>query len=114
MPADKKVDQRSLKSAIGAGVGRRRPLSARSAVRLWIEFSPEMLARARTKVAEVVLIKGRRRDLSAHGVSPGVLCFYTHDIMLSPTALPRVISFLNPGGRVVAAVESSSGAGGDG
>ncbi len=33
----------------------------------------------------------------------GILCFYTHDIMLSPIALPRAVTYLEPGGRVVAA-----------
>ena len=32
-----------------------------------------------------------------------ILCFYTHDILLSPTALPRAIGFLAPEGRVIAA-----------
>jgi ubiquinone/menaquinone biosynthesis C-methylase UbiE len=32
-----------------------------------------------------------------------LLCFYTNDILLSPTALPRTFGFLRPGARVVAA-----------
>ena len=32
-----------------------------------------------------------------------ILCFFTHDILLSPTALPRTVRYLKPGGRTVAA-----------
>ncbi len=72
-----------------------------------VELSPEMLARARAKVAEagwtnVVLIEADAETFQLTESVQGMLCFYTHDIMLSPTALPRAISFLKPGGRVVA------------
>lgn len=73
-----------------------------------VEVSPEMLARARAKVAEagwknVVLIEADAETFQLTEPVEGMLCFYTHDIMLSPTALPRAISFLKPGGRVAAA-----------
>lgn len=73
-----------------------------------VEISPDMLGRARAKVADagwtnVLLVEADAESFQLEEPIDGILCFYTHDIMLSPTALPRVIHFLRPGGRIVAA-----------
>jgi demethylmenaquinone methyltransferase/2-methoxy-6-polyprenyl-1,4-benzoquinol methylase len=73
-----------------------------------VDVSPDMLDRARGKIAEagwtnVLPVEGDAEHLPLKEPVDGVLCFYTHDIMLSPTALPRVIQSLRPEGRMVAA-----------
>lgn len=73
-----------------------------------VELSPDMLARAREKVEaagwrNVRLIEADAENFEIDGDLDGILCFYTHDIMLSPVALPRAVELLKPGGRVVAA-----------
>jgi demethylmenaquinone methyltransferase/2-methoxy-6-polyprenyl-1,4-benzoquinol methylase len=73
-----------------------------------VELSPDMLATARTKVAaagwaNVRLIEANAETFEIDQQVDAILCFYTHDIMLSPTALPRAVTYLKPGGRVVAA-----------
>lgn len=73
-----------------------------------VEVSPDMLERARDKVraagwGNVRLIEADAEHFELDGQVDGLLCFYTHDIMLSRTALPRAMQLLAPGGRVVAA-----------
>lgn len=73
-----------------------------------VEVSPDMLERARDKVraagwGNVRLIEADAEHVELDGHVDGILCFYTHDIMLSATALPRAMQFLTPGSRVVAA-----------
>lgn len=73
-----------------------------------VELSPDMLARARTRVAgagccNVQLIEANAESFELPEPVHGILCFYTHDILVSPTALRRAIGFLAPEGRVVAA-----------
>jgi len=67
-----------------------------------------MLALAGDKVEadgwkNVRLVEADAETLELDECLDGILCFYTHDIMVSPTALPRALQYLKPGGRVVAA-----------
>lgn len=73
-----------------------------------VELSPEMVVRARRRVAaagwrNVRLIEGDAESFELPEPIQGILCFFTHDILLSATALPRAIGMLSPGGAVVAA-----------
>lgn len=74
-----------------------------------IEISPHMLERAHEKTQRlgwrnVTLIEANAEDV---GLRPecldGVLCFYTHDIMGSRSALERAVRALRVGRRAVAA-----------
>jgi demethylmenaquinone methyltransferase/2-methoxy-6-polyprenyl-1,4-benzoquinol methylase len=97
---------------LGCGTGLSLPLLqaavGRSGVVYGVEISPEMLSRANAKVRaagwpNVRLLEANAESFELDDPVDGILCFYTHDIMLSPTALPRAIRHLKPGGRVVAA-----------
>lgn len=84
-----------------------------------VDVSPDMLRRARARIAaraweNVTLIESSADAVELEPESvDGVICFYTHDIMNSPAALERALAALRPGGRFVAAgVKRSSGAGG--
>ena len=74
-----------------------------------VELSPDMLARARGKVAShgwmnLTLIEANAEevDLPPESVD-AVLCFFTHDIMNSRRAVERAVSALRLGGRFVVA-----------
>jgi len=74
-----------------------------------VDVSPDMLRRARARIADrgwanVTLIESSvdAVELEPESVD-GVICFYTHDIMNSPVALEKALAALRPGGRVVAA-----------
>lgn len=104
-PGDRALD-------LGCGTGLSLPL-LREAVggsgRLYgAELSPDMLAVARAKVQSagwrnVDVIEANAETFEIDEPVDGILCFYTHDIMLSPTALPRAIRHQKRGGRVTAA-----------
>lgn len=73
-----------------------------------VEVSPEMLQIARRRVEQeglrnVMLLKASAESFQLEDPVDALLCFYTHDIMLSPTALPRAMRWLKPGARIVAA-----------
>jgi SAM-dependent methyltransferase len=73
-----------------------------------VEISPDMLRHARRRVERsgwrnVLLIERDAETFELPERVQGILCFFTHDILLSATALPRAIERLSPGGRVVAA-----------
>jgi demethylmenaquinone methyltransferase/2-methoxy-6-polyprenyl-1,4-benzoquinol methylase len=73
-----------------------------------VEVSPHMLGRACAKVADsgwtnVLLVEADAESVEIEEPLDGIVCFYTHDIMLSPIALPRLMQSLRPEGRVVAA-----------
>lgn len=103
-PGDRALD-------LGCGTGLSLPL-LRAAVGdeggvYGVELSPDMLARARRRVEEagwrnVRLYEANAETFELPEAVQGILCFYTHDILLSPIALPRAVGLLVPGGRVVA------------
>ena len=72
-----------------------------------VELSPEMLSRARQKVAAadwqtVALVQANAEELELGEKFDGILAFYTHDIMTSPIAVERAVAHLKPGGRFAA------------
>ncbi len=72
------------------------------------DASEQMLARARKRVeacgrSNVRLVQGVAEELSLDELVDAILCFYTHDIMISPAAVQRAVGALKPGGRLVAA-----------
>ena len=73
-----------------------------------VELSPQMLAKAREKVAgqgwqNVTLIEASAEQAQIPGQVDAVLFFYTHDILQSEPALRNVLSHLKPGGRIATA-----------
>ena len=80
-----------------------------------VELSPDMLARAREKIARhgwanVSLIEANAEEVDLQSESvDAVLCFYTHDIMSSERALERAVTALHVGGRFVAAGAKRAG-----
>ena len=76
-----------------------------------VELSPDMLARARERVEaagrrNVRLLEVNAEFLQLPEPVHGILCFFSHDILLSPTALPRAVGFLAAGGRIVSSRRS--------
>ena len=73
-----------------------------------VELSPDMLARARSKIARrgwrnVTLIEAAAEEAAIPGEVDAALFFFTHDIMQSEPALNNVLSHMKTGGRVAAA-----------
>jgi demethylmenaquinone methyltransferase/2-methoxy-6-polyprenyl-1,4-benzoquinol methylase len=73
-----------------------------------VDQSPEMLARARDRVARegwdnVTLVESPAAAATVDGPVDRVLVFYVHDVLRSPAALDRMLAGVRPGGRVVAA-----------
>lgn len=73
-----------------------------------VDQSPEMLERARERVARagwdnVTLVESPAAAMTRNGAVDRVLIFYVHDILRSPAALDRIVARLRPGGRVAAA-----------
>lgn len=73
-----------------------------------IDQSPEMLARARQRVARegwfnVTLVESPAAAAPLAGSVDRILVFYVHDVMRSPEALDHVLAPLRPAGRLVAA-----------
>lgn len=73
-----------------------------------VDLSSDMLAAARRRCREagwtnVHLIEADAESFELPEAVDALLCFYTNDILLSPTALPRAFGFLRPGARVVVA-----------
>jgi demethylmenaquinone methyltransferase/2-methoxy-6-polyprenyl-1,4-benzoquinol methylase len=81
-----------------------------------VDVSPDMLAKAREKVAaggwsNVTLIESNAEEVAVEPESvDALLCFYTHDVMRSERALGVAVGALRAGGRSVAAgVKLASG-----
>jgi demethylmenaquinone methyltransferase/2-methoxy-6-polyprenyl-1,4-benzoquinol methylase len=73
-----------------------------------VDLSPDMLAAARRRSSaagwtNVHLIESDAESFEPPEPLDGLLCFYTNDILLSPTALPRAFGFLRPAARVATA-----------
>ena len=97
---------------LGCGTGLSLPLlrtaAGESGAVYGVDLSPDMLATARRRIREagwtnVRLIEADAERFELPERLDALLCFYTNDILLSPTALPRAIGFLRPGARVVVA-----------
>ncbi|MBL0148732.1 MAG: methyltransferase domain-containing protein [Ideonella sp.] len=72
-----------------------------------IEQSPEMIARARARVAQhryrhVRLLCAPAEEAPIVGLADAALFHFTHDILRRPEALHHVLQHLKPGARVVA------------
>jgi demethylmenaquinone methyltransferase/2-methoxy-6-polyprenyl-1,4-benzoquinol methylase len=72
------------------------------------ELSPEMMALARGKVRtqgwdNVTLLEGAIEDAAIPDGLDAILCFYTHDVMRSETALESIFRRAKPGARVAVA-----------
>jgi ubiquinone/menaquinone biosynthesis C-methylase UbiE len=70
-----------------------------------IEPSPEMLARARTRVeaagwTNVSLVEAGAEQAAVPGPVDAVLFSFAHDVLRSPKALANVLGAARPGGRV--------------
>ena len=104
-PGDRALD-------LGCGTGLSLPLLREAVggagVVYGVEISPDMLVRARARVkaagwSNVVLIEANAETFELTEPVHAILCFYTHDILLSPIAVPRALEFIVPGGAAVAA-----------
>jgi len=104
-PGDRALD-------LGCGTGLSLPLLREAVggtgVVYGVELSPDMLERARARVkaagwSNVVLMEANAETFELPEPVHAILCFYTHDILLSPIAVLRALEFLVPGGAAVAA-----------
>lgn len=73
-----------------------------------IEPSPEMLARARARVARngwtgIDLLAATAGEAVLRGRADAALFHFTHDVLRDPGALDHILSHLRPGAHVVAA-----------
>lgn len=74
-----------------------------------VELSPDMLARAREKMAQqgwenITLIQANAEEMALPPASvDAVLAFYAYDVMLSRRAVERAVQALRLGGRFVSA-----------
>ena len=97
---------------LGCGTGLSLPLLraavGESGAVYGVDLSPDMLAAARRRSSaagwtNVHLIEADAESFELSDPLDGLLCFYTNDVLISPTALPRAFAFLRSGARVVAA-----------
>ena len=104
-PGDRALD-------LGCGTGLSLPLLREAVggagVVYGVELSPDMLVRARARVkaagwSNVILIEANVETFELPEPVHAIQCFYTHDILLSPIAVPRALEWLVPGGAAVAA-----------
>ena len=104
-PGDRVLD-------LGCGTGLSLPLLrdavGSTGVVYGVDLSPDMLARARARLeaagwSNVVLIEANAETFELPEPVHAMLCCYTHDILLSPIAVPRALEFLVRGGVAVAA-----------
>ena len=73
-----------------------------------VELSPDMNLLAHDKVQmrgyhNVTLHEGAIEDVAIEAKLDAALCFYTHDVMRSDSALERVMSLCKPGARIAVA-----------
>jgi SAM-dependent methyltransferase len=72
-----------------------------------VEPSPEMLARARERVAQhgwtgIELLEASAAEAPLHGKADAALFHFTHDVLRDPPSLDNVLAHLKPGAHVVA------------
>lgn len=73
-----------------------------------VEVSPEMMARARARVAaagwaNVDLVEAPVEAATLQGAFDAVLFHYTHDVLQSPRALDNIFAHVRPGARIAVA-----------
>ena len=73
-----------------------------------VEVSPEMIGKARERVADagwrnVTLIEAAMEEADPQARFDAALFNYTHDVLQSPRALERIFSFARPGARIAIA-----------
>lgn len=73
-----------------------------------VEVSPEMMARARARVAaagwaNVDLVEAPVEAAALQGAFDAVLFHYTHDVLQSPQALDNIFAHVRPGARIAVA-----------
>jgi demethylmenaquinone methyltransferase/2-methoxy-6-polyprenyl-1,4-benzoquinol methylase len=73
-----------------------------------VEVSPEMMARARARVAaagwaNVDLVEAPVEAAALQGPFDAVLFHYTHDVLQSPRALDNIFAHVRPGARIAVA-----------
>lgn len=73
-----------------------------------VEVSPEMIGKARERVAaagwrNVTLIEAAMEEADPQARFDAALFNYTHDVLQSPRALERIFSFARPGARIAIA-----------
>lgn len=73
-----------------------------------VDLSPEMLAKARDKIAQanwqnVTLIEGAADEATIPVQADAVFFHFTHDVMRTPAALENVFRHAKPGARLVSA-----------
>ncbi len=73
-----------------------------------VEVSPEMMARARARVAaagwaNVDLVEAAVEAAALQGPFDAVLFHYTHDVLQSPQALDNIFAHVRPGARIAVA-----------
>ena len=71
-----------------------------------VDISPDMVAQARARMEKekwtnVQIIESSAEEMSLPGLFDGILMFAMHDVLTSPQALDRTLSYLKPGGRIV-------------
>ena len=101
--------QRVLDVGCGTGLSfgpLERAVGARGAI-VGIEQSPDMMQRARQRVARhrwrnVTLIDAPAQTAAVPGRLDAALFHFTHDVLREPQALDNVLGHLQPGARVVA------------
>lgn len=94
---------------LGCGTGLSLPPLAAAVGRagriVGVELSPEMLALARERTADlpqVSLVESAAEDARLQGRADAAMFHFTHDILQSDRALDHVFKHLRPGARVVA------------
>lgn len=70
-----------------------------------LDQSPEMLERARERVAahgwrNVTLVRTAAQDAELDGVADGALFAFAHDVLVDPVAVERIVALLRPGASV--------------